>query len=148
MSMAGGKTKTEAKLTEARTREALFRGEDPRPSPNSIAPLEPTVSDLIRDYYQSPRFLNASKGWPEARKRQLENIIQPKFGKRIFNTLKKDQLFRLYMELKGNGFAHTTIQKYHEMLSVLGQLYLDLYPEKQSPIPSFRNNLQLEKLIF
>src|SRR5690348_3368984 len=100
LSMVGGKTKTEAKLVEARAREALFRGEDPRPTQPEKPQPEPTVSGLIDRFYQDPRFLNSSEGWQEVRRGQLENVIRPELGGRPFSSLKKDQLFRLYMTLK------------------------------------------------
>jgi integrase len=134
---AAGKTREEAQLIEAKVRQELYRGEDPKPKKN----LEPemTVSAMINLFYQSPRFLNSSLKWKKVLKGQLENIIRPQLGSSRFSELKSEKVFKIYLGLKESGLSHSTIRKYHNTLSVLGQMYAELNPGKDNLIGKIKD---------
>ncbi len=122
--IAGGKTKHEAAIVEARVREELLKGNDPTPKSDESASLR--VGKLIDLYYQGARFQSGSAHWQAVMRSRFEKVIRPALGDAVMLTLKKDQIYRFYLTLKDQGLSHKTIKQYHLCLSVLGQFYEDL----------------------
>ena len=127
-----GRTHNEAKLVEARVRESLFRGENPYPQHSDQKDI--TISELVAIFYQSPRYLNASPRWRFVIKAQLDKVICPDLGAKRFANLKREDLLKLYLKLKANGLAHSTIQKYHLKFGLLAQIFLERFPGSINPV--------------
>jgi len=138
--MTGGKSEQEALLVEARVRERLFKGLDP--SPEERQPARITVGELIDLFYQSPRFLVATEQWREVVQGQLENVIRPELGSSPYVSLTKDRVFKVYLNLKEMGRSNSTIRKYHYKLSILGELFTELYPHEESPLPKILGKIR------
>ncbi|MBI3534347.1 MAG: tyrosine-type recombinase/integrase [Deltaproteobacteria bacterium] len=136
--MSAGKSKDEALYMEAEVRKALFQGQNPKPESPVYTP-KMTVSELIDQLYQSHRYLSISTNWQHALRGKYENYIRPIFGEVHFSELKKERLYQFYMNLKTKGFSHTTIQKYHYTLTILGDLYCDLNPSVENNIRKIRD---------
>ena len=124
-------------LVEARVREALFRGENPFPKNSTIKEIN--VSDLIDIFYQSPCFMNASPRWQTMIQSQFEKVIRPELGMKNFASLRKEEVYKIYLNLKVKGLSHSTILKYHRKLSILGQTYCDLFPGRVNPMEQIRD---------
>jgi integrase len=137
VSIAGGRDQTEASLIEARVREALLKGEDPRPQQHFQK--EYHVADLIDLFYESARFQASTPKWQFVTRRQYESMVRPYFGSCYFTALKKDQIYKAYLDLKAKGYSHSTILKYHNKLSLLGQLHEELVPTAPNPIRLIRD---------
>lgn len=88
---AGGKTEEEALLVEADIRKKLYKGENPKAKTEQK--VEPRINELIDYFYQSPRFLNTSSHWQEVIKNQLDDVIRPQFGKKLFPKSKESTCF-------------------------------------------------------
>ncbi len=132
-----GQTQSEAKLIEARVREALFRGESPFPKHSDEKRI--TVDELIDLFYKTPRFLNAASRWQAIVKAQFETVIRPSLGKKPFAALKRDEVYNIYLKLKNKGLSHSTILKYHRKLTILGQLFSEYYPGHPNPVLEIRD---------
>src|SRR5689334_7279020 len=94
--VSGGKTENEALLVEAKIRQDLYRGEIPGVSDE--VQKDYRVSELIDLFYQSTRYLNASPKWQKVIHSQFETTIRSALGTKYFSTLKKEQIFRMYMD--------------------------------------------------
>ncbi len=137
-SMSAGPSKDEALYMEAEVRKSLFQGQNPRPELPVYTPAL-TISELIDLLYKSHRYLSASPEWQKALRGKYENSIRPTFGSLPFTELKKDCLYRFYMELKTKGRSHSTIQKYHYKLTILGDIYCDLNPSAENGVRKIRD---------
>lgn len=131
-----GRTKEEAQIIEASFRQQLLQGLSPQ-----VKPAKPheTISELIDEYYTSPRFLSLSEEWKKGVRGQMENTIRPHFGKFTMKDLPKDKVYKIYFQLKEGGISHTTLQKYHYKLSILGELYAEKRESADNPIRRFRD---------
>ena len=139
-SAAAGKTKEEALVIEAQIRQAILRG-DPV-SLDAPAPVKKgagVINSLIDQYYTSPRYLSLSPEWQVNCRSQMERIIRPEFGDQDILKLKKDEVYRYYFRLKSVGIPHTTIQKYHYKLRILGQIYAEQREDFLNPMLKFKD---------
>ena len=135
--LSGGKTKSDAEAIKSKLWQDLLLGKDPREQAPAHRSLE--VRELIDLFYEDARYKNASAKWQAVIKGQFENVIRPKLGKLALATLKRDQLVRVYLGLKEQRLSHSTIKKYHQNLSLLGQLYEELNPGEESPTRKIRD---------
>lgn len=133
ISSAAGKTRDEALLVESEIRKKLYLGKDPRERSQQIA--EPRLDQLLETYYQSPRFQNLSEGWKESVQNQF-NVILPIFGKKYFSQIKREQLFRFFLDLKAKGLTHSTIGKYQLKFKILEDLLKEMIPSHRACVPS------------
>ncbi len=136
-----GRDEDEARAVEAQIRDNLLRGVDPNPKSQERQLV--LVNDLIEEFLQSPRFLTASEKWQKVVRSQMESVIKKQFGNQKITELKKDKIFKVYLQMKVAGFSHATIKKYHFKLSILGDLYCELNPGAVNPI---RFNEEFDRL--
>lgn len=96
LSLVGGKSKGEAQIIEARVREMLLKGEDPRPHRANVGsnrPLSnPTVAEIVSQFFLNSRFLTLRPGWKQMVERQIVTKILPSLGKVRWTQLRKETL--------------------------------------------------------
>jgi integrase len=137
--VTAGKTKNDAKLLEARVRNELITGKDPSvPQTNTDS-----IQDLIEDFYQSPRFLAGSEGWKIESRARIAQWIQPQIGYMTISEVTQDQILRVYLNMKENGLARSSIMKAHTLICLIFDHYESKNPNFQN---RFRNARNMTKL--
>ena len=123
---AGGKTRSEALLLEARIRQELALGKDP----SITVPLgvDLTVSDLIDRFYEHSRFLGAATGWRVENRSRLEKYVRPELARISFASLDANQILKFYIRIRDIGLTRPTIHKVHTLLCLLGDLFQEINP--------------------
>ncbi|MEK7692411.1 MAG: hypothetical protein AAB425_15455, partial [Bdellovibrionota bacterium] len=139
--MAAGKSRDEAQIIEGRIREALLKGQNPRPERKDAVQMETkmTVSELIDLYFHNPRFRSVGTNWQRNVRAQLEKVIRPAFGKIAFADLSKERLYGFYMGMRENGYSNATIRKYHYKFCLLGEVYAELNHGQENPMRKIRD---------
>jgi integrase len=132
-----GRTKDEALLVEAQVRQDLALGREPFPEPLEAIELL-TMSQLIELFYQSPKFLTAKPLWQVDTKRRINKDILPQLGNKLFSKILKNDFIRFYLYLKNRKLSHATIQKYHALLSAIGDIYSE-QTRSDNPVRAMRD---------
>lgn len=125
--VAGGKTKAEAMLFEAKVRNELAKGNDPQLlKMGAVAEL--TISALIDEFYEHSRFLGSSEGWRVENRRRLEQYVRAYLGSIPYSELTVDSVLKHYIGFRDLGRSRATIHKVHTLMCILGDLYLEFRP--------------------
>ena len=135
---AGGRTKAEAMLFEARVRQELAKGNDPaliRIAPDGHL----TVSSVIERFYEHSRFLGGSPGWRTENKARMEQWIRPALGTSRFADLTQDQILKFYISMRDQGLGRPSIHKTHTLLCLVGDCFQELMPESDNPVRKIRD---------
>jgi len=135
--MAGGRTKDEALIIEGVVRRELYGGGDPgRISDKKTKDI--TLNELLDKFYRTSVFLGGKEYWRREAKSKIENDIRTHLGNRLFCDLNQNTLFGFYLKLKERGISNRTVDKYHYLLSMIGDLYEGLSKSNINPIRKFK----------
>ncbi len=135
---AAGRTENEAKLLEAEVRRDLALGLDPQPKTPEKT-LNRNVEEISHLFLKSVKFLTAKPHWQNETRRRLRKDVVPKLGKLKFKDLKRETLFKFYLELKDREISHATLQKYHALMASLGDCYAEVESNGENPIRRMRD---------
>jgi len=136
--LKGGDTKDEALLAEAELKQDLLKGINPRASLRRES--SETVAELIDLFLKSPRFQTASPEWQEEMRFQLDGYIREELGRLRFADLTRERLYNFYLSIKGKyDLSNSTIQKYHFKLCFLGDLYVELHPDRRNTVRELKD---------
>ncbi len=145
---AGGKTRDEAMIVEAEVRKELLKGNDPAAIHEAVETI--TVRDVVVRFYQHSRFLSGTERWKHETKQKIANEVLPQLGSKTFAEIDRETLYRFYLSMKERGVlnqagekerdvSHATIDKYHGLIRILGDVYTDLAKVEVNPIHRFRD---------
>jgi integrase len=138
LSISGGRTADEATIIEAQVREALLKGEDPAAGPDGPVDNR-TVAQVIELFYGHSRFQSATERWQDEARKKIEKDILSKLGRVRFAELTPERVFKFYLTLKSRDLTHSTIEKYHQLLSILGDVYAEQSSELSNPVRKIRD---------
>ena len=133
VSFSAGASKEEAKLYEAKVRQDLFSGVDPKKK-NEKVRADVSLSEVIDFYCKQPRFLGLSEKWKETVTSFFENKAKMELGRYKLSQLKKDHAYKLYRKLVADGCSNATVTKYHHQLNAAIKAYCDSYPDFENPL--------------
>jgi len=131
--ITGGRCRDEASILEAQVRQELLKGNDP-----SITRYQECralmVNEVLDQFYHHSRYLSGTGRWQREARNKIENDIRPKLGSLLFSELGQEQIYRFYLSLKERGVSHATLEKYHGLLSIIGDFYMTLDRTQRNPV--------------
>ncbi len=136
-SLSGGRSKDEARIIEAQVRQSLLQGVDPSSQEKVLDDW--TMTQVIESFYNHSRFLGGTERWKKEVHKKITNDIEPYFGKMRFGELSSEHLNRFYVSIKKRGLAHSTIEKYHHLLRIMGDVYAEIGGDRVNPIRRLRD---------
>ena len=134
-SLHGGRNREEAQALESYVRQELIKGKDPSSRYESH---ELTVSGAIDAFLAHARFLSGSERWRFEVSNKIKNDIRPQLGKFLFFELTQDRIFKFYLALKSRSISNATIDKYHRLLCLIGDVYAELTCDV-NPVRNFKD---------
>ncbi len=137
VSMSAGASKQDAIQYEAKIRQELFAGIDPRVKRENAVD-ESSVNDVVDYYLTHPKFTKLSEDWRNSVQSFLEREIRPKLGKIKVTVLKVDHFYRIYQELQKNERSNSTIRKYHHTVSAAFNVYCRKFENLKNPLTSIK----------
>ena len=135
VAFSAGGSKDEALLYEAKIRQQLFAGVNPR---NDLRKrlAEVTISEVIDSYYKHPRFCGLNVDSQDNAKSFFKRFIVPMWGKLKISSLRDEHFFMLYGELRTKKLTNSTIRRFHHILSGMFSSYCKSNPDIRNPMSS------------
>ena len=133
VSVSAGSSKQEALLVEAKIRQEMFAGINPKHALEKKR-NDVTISEIIDIYYKQPRYKGLGQKWRETITSFFENRVKIQIGKIKLSAVTREHVYKLYRSILADQCSNATLVKYHHQLNVVFNSYCELHPEFQNPI--------------
>lgn len=130
---SAGKSKDEALIYEAKIRQQLFAGVDPRESKKTVE-NDATISEAIDYYYSHPRFKIRKQRCQKEIRSFMESMIRPRWGKLNISRLTSDHFFKFYEERIAEDLSKNTIRRNHYVLCAFFGAYCSGHKGVKNPM--------------
>jgi integrase len=137
VSVSAGTSKDEALVVEAKIRQELFSGIDPKGNIEKKR-ADVSISQVVDHYRKQLRFKGLSEKWRDTVDRFFDGRVKPQLGGVNLSTLKREQVLKLYQSIIQDGCSSATLVKYHHQLNTAIRSYCETHAGLSNPVEKIK----------